>query len=232
MLKLLPLVPDGCVCFFPSYSYLEQVVSHWQSTRLWTRLSKTKPIFRETQTSGTEQVLSAYTNAVKTSSSSTRKGALLLAVIGGRLSEGINFSDDLGRCVMVVGLPYANPNTAEQRAKRGFIEERAVAAASASASTPATASTTKTSQAAAQAAKDFADNTCMRAVNQAIGRAVRHKNDWSAILLFDARYTQKRIQGRLPGWIKASMRGHVDEGRGFKEVEEGLKGFYAGKMNG
>lgn len=210
ILKLLPTIPHGCVAFFPSYSYLEQVVAQWQKIGLWTRMQKAKTIFKETQQTGTEDTLNAYTTAVKT----LPTGALLLAVIGGRLSEGINFSDELGRCIMVIGLPYANPNTAEQKAKIKYIEEKAVA--SGGASTAGTA-----------AARDFADNTCMRAVNQAIGRAVRHKNDWSAILLFDNRYTQKRIQDRLPGWIKASL-GQAAR-TSFTDVEAGLKRFYAGK---
>jgi chromosome transmission fidelity protein 1 len=45
----------------------------------------------------------------------------------------------------------------------------------------------------------------MRAVNQAIGRAIRHKGDWASILLFDARYAQQRVQTKLPGWIKESL---------------------------
>ena len=214
ILRLLPSIPHGCVAFFPSYSYLEQVVSHWQTTGIWTKMQKAKAIFKETQQTGTEEVLAAYTTAVHNSP----HGAFLLAVIGGRLSEGINFSDSLGRCVMVIGLPYANPNTAEQKAKIAYITEKAIATTGASAG--------------ATAARDYADNTCMRAVNQAIGRAVRHKNDWSAILLFDGRYTQKRIQERLPGWIKASLGVGGGGGGGFGEVERGLKGFYARRMAG
>ncbi|THW47080.1 DNA repair helicase [Aureobasidium pullulans] len=215
ILQLLPSIPNGCVAFFPSYSYMDQVITSWQKSSspsqpsLWTRMQKQKTMFKESQATGTEDVLTSYTSAVNT----TQKGAFLLAVLNGRLSEGINFSDQLGRCVMVIGLPYANPNTAEQKAKIAYIEEKAVAAG----------------LQAKEAARQFADNNCMRSVNQAIGRAVRHKGDWSAILLFDARYAQKRIQEKLPGWIRASLGDGVGTGKKFRDVEVGLKAFYARK---
>ena len=51
-------------------------------------------------------------------------------------------------------------------------------------------------------ARDFYENICMRAVNQCVGRAVRHALDYSSIILIDARYQNKPIQEKLSFWVQ------------------------------
>jgi hypothetical protein len=45
----------------------------------------------------------------------------------------------------------------------------------------------------------------MRAVNQSIGRAIRHRGDYACILLVDRRYGSPRIRGQLPAWIQRGL---------------------------
>ncbi|KAF2653464.1 ATP-dependent RNA helicase-like protein chl1 [Lophiostoma macrostomum CBS 122681] len=221
-------IPDGVVVFFPSYSYLDKCSAAWKRMRLeapvnspsyWDALLKIKPIFLETrsqrQTSdapttskeiAVNSVLDSYGAAIATGKG---RGALLFAVIGGSLSEGINFNDALGRGVIVVGLPFPNPHSAEWKAKTQYISMKASAQG----------------QDGKAAARDFYENTCMRAVNQCIGRAIRHRNDYAAILMLDRRYSAPRIQAKLPRWIRSSLA----NGAGVREVEKSLDEFFAGK---
>ena len=42
----------------------------------------------------------------------------------------------------------------------------------------------------------------MKAVNQSIGRAIRHKGDYASMVLVDHRYSRPSIKHQLPSWIK------------------------------
>lgn len=41
------------------------------------------------------------------------KGAILLAVCKGKVAEGIDFADEMARCVILVGIPY--PSLGDKR---------------------------------------------------------------------------------------------------------------------
>ncbi|CEJ56820.1 Putative DEAD_2 protein [Penicillium brasilianum] len=198
---LCQVIPDGVVAFFPSYDYLSQVVGVWQKpipngngSTILSLMSNKKKILYESRdsTTSTDTLLQEYTSAV-----STGQGALLLSVVGGKLSEGINFSDELGRGVLIIGLPFPNIRSAVWQAKIKYIEEKTHKQHS------GTEAEKKAS--AAAAGRDFYENACMRAVNQCIGRAIRHVNDYAAILMIDRRYETPRIQAKLPGWIRGSL---------------------------
>lgn len=42
-----------------------------------------------------------------------------------------------------------------------------------------------------------------RALNQAIGRCIRHRDDWGCIILLDARFAENRIIGNLSKWVRS-----------------------------
>lgn len=102
LVNLCNVIPGGLVCFFPSYDYQKLILDHWEKTGQLKRLAAKKKIFQEPKkASQVEQVLSEYSRCIKISSQSVGPltGALLFSVVGGKMSEGINFSDDLGRYV-------------------------------------------------------------------------------------------------------------------------------------
>jgi chromosome transmission fidelity protein 1 len=197
IISLAKIIPDGLVIFFPSYAYLAQVLTHWRSQNILTTLETVKKVLFETQSSptSTESLLQTYSSAildpptVSPSSTHCPNGAILLSVIGGKLSEGINFSDRLGRGVFIVGLPYPNIHTAEWKAKLAYIEAAATAKGASAAQ-------------GKSAAREFYENACLRAVNQSIGRAIRHRADFAIIGLLDRRFQSARIMSKLPGWIR------------------------------
>ncbi|CAO3611833.1 unnamed protein product [Cunninghamella echinulata] len=192
LINLCNIVPDGMVCFFSSFTYLETVYKRWnsgESGNILERISKKKKIFKEPRESNmVDSTLRDYTLHIDSNQLSTStNGAILLSVVNGKMSEGINFSDRLGRCVVMIGLPFPNRYSVELNEKIKYMNSQ------------------MDNQNEVNLGQEYYENLCMRGVNQSIGRAIRHKNDYATIILLDKRYSSQRIRKKLPGWIGDSM---------------------------
>jgi len=176
-------VPEGVVMFFSSYDYERRVYDAWMTAGTISKISKKKHVFREPRNSAdVEAVLNKYKETIESCSKSSQdtgvNGALLLAVVGGKISEGINFSNGMGRCVIMVGLPYPSPSDVELIETIKHIE---------SISSSFLAGDDKASsrkyddecelqpgydilRKCTRGGREYYENLCMKAVNQSIGK--------------------------------------------------------------
>ncbi|RVX75548.1 hypothetical protein B0A52_00901 [Exophiala mesophila] len=221
VLRVCQCVPDGVVVFFPSYNYLTEVIACWRkstiSESVMTSLERVTTVFQEMKGNSVDDLLCEYATAIDSG-----RGGLMLSVVGGKLSEGINFADRLGRAVIAVGLPFPNANGAEWKAKLAHVESLQYQQFKATKQM----SEHQMREKAKQASRNFYENACMRAVNQSIGRVIRHRNDYAAILMIDGRFATERIQRKLPGWIQSSLR--VKE-QHWAQIEKELASFFRQK---
>lgn len=145
-----------------------------------------------------------------------QKKCLLLAVCRGKLSEGIDFSDARARAVIVVGIPYAPFADPWVVLKRKYLDEKLKSSHgtnsyalpppnpySSGSQLPHFDELVKVQRAQVTSGlprtrlsgQEWYGQSALRAVNQAIGRIIRHKNDWGAVFLLDERFV-------LPSYIR------------------------------
>ncbi|KAG0091144.1 DEAD H (Asp-Glu-Ala-Asp His) box helicase 11 [Podila epicladia] len=249
LVNLLNLIPDGVVVFFVSYSYMTQIMTRWQqkpnnsadSSSIMDRIRARKTVFVEPKESkDADRILREYHDSIHVepehganpamASFAGRggsvgrpgpKGAVLFSVVGGKMSEGINFSDRLGRGVIMVGMPFPNKGSAELQERMRYMDQ--VQQLEQDHFPSGTTSTKRMT-----AGSEYYENLCMRAVNQSIGRAIRHRGDYAVIVLLDKRYDTPRIRKKLPGWIGSSIEVCEQFGPAVKHIA----GFFRAKRAG
>ncbi|CAH0713594.1 unnamed protein product, partial [Brenthis ino] len=121
-----------------------------------------------------------YTKAATTS------GALLLAVYRGKAAEGVDFRDRQARAVVLVGVPFPNIKDEAVRSKMEYNDNNALKMKLLSGS-------------------DWLYVQAFRALNQAVGRSVRHARDWGAVLLLDARYRRPNYTRHISEWARRRL---------------------------
>ena len=220
LVKLCQSVRHGLVVFLPSYKYEAILVDAWKrlpeyqqgkngtERSIWDQLQQATTVVREPkEASQVEATLALYSRAA----SRSPRGALLLSVVGGKLSEGINFADDLCRCVVVVGLPFADRSDPLLQEKLKLVA--------------ATGGTNETIP--SRAASDYYRSICLRSVNQSVGRAIRHAKDWATIILMDTRYpSDAAIAKGLPSWLTDSTPSWKKDSGDLEEVIARTEAFF------
>lgn len=102
------IVPYGVLCFVPSYLLMEKLYNRWRVTGLLKELNRIKVVLCEPRKGNElEKLMGKYYMAIKKASNAGKStsqlsGALFLAVYRGKISEGLDFSDNNARAVVAV----------------------------------------------------------------------------------------------------------------------------------
>ena len=130
-----------------------------------------------------------------------------MGVCRGRLSEGLDFKDRKGRCVIIVGIPYPNAFDPKIILKKQFLDEKVKLQGF-----EVRTDDGKTIQNIP--GNYWYSQLAYCAVNQAIGRVIRHVRDFGSILLFDKRYADRWNREKLSRWLQDCITSPstIDEG--------------------
>ncbi|CAO1391915.1 unnamed protein product [Diamesa serratosioi] len=206
ILALCRVIPHGLLVFFPSYPVMNKNMEAWQASGVWSDIVRIKPIFVEPRTK--EEFLTTIDGYYQQVNDLTGKGAIFMAVCRGKVSEGLDFTDNNGRAVIITGLPY--PPLLDPRVvlKKKYLD------------------TNRTKENGLLSGNDWYSLEATRAVNQAIGRVIRHKDDYGAILLCDSRFHGQQQKTSLSSWIQTHLRQTNVQDNNFGLVIRDLSQFF------
>lgn len=149
-------IKRNTVVFFPSYSLMDRFLDDGVSRRI------SRKVHLEERGMGQLELMDVVARFKRLE----EDGQVLFAVMGGRISEGIDFPEEELELAIVVGIPYPKP-TARQRALMHHYELRFRKGWEYAVKGPA-----------------------LRKMQQSIGRLIRTERDVGAALVLDRRITQ------------------------------------------
>ncbi|CAD5120524.1 DgyrCDS9089 [Dimorphilus gyrociliatus] len=219
ILKMCQEVPYGILVFFPSYSSLRNMKNLWEERGLLQEMANFKLVEMEASERGEfEESIQNYYDAIDEAKLSAKgsawpenqiTGAIFFAVVRGKVSEGIDFSDERARAVLTISIPYPNYQDIKVKLKQEHnnIYQQSKKLISGG---------------------DWYEFTAFRALNQALGRCIRHKNDWGIMLMVEMRITEvlQRKANRLPRWFRSQAQTHDR----FPEALDSIQHFVAERM--
>ncbi|XP_077996428.1 Fanconi anemia group J protein homolog [Glandiceps talaboti] len=190
-------IPHGVLCFLPSYNMMDKLCNRWKITGLWEQLEQRKMVITEPRRGDKadfDDLLKQFYEAIRETGDSDTEddvstGALFLAVCRGKVSEGLDFADNNARAVITVGIPFPNIKDTVVDLKKRYNNEHV-------------------SSRGLLSGNDWYEIQAYRALNQALGRCIRHRQDWGALILVDERFGKnptRYIKG-LSKWVRHQVK--------------------------
>nr|XP_007150664.1 hypothetical protein PHAVU_005G171300g [Phaseolus vulgaris]ESW22658.1 hypothetical protein PHAVU_005G171300g [Phaseolus vulgaris] len=108
-----------------------------------------------------------------------------------KVSEGLDFADHAGRAVVITGLPFATSTDPKVRLKREYLDKQ---------------SRPEGELFKVLTGDEWYNQQASRAVNQAVGRVIRHRYDYGAIILCDERFSHQQRLSQVSRWIQPHIK--------------------------
>lgn len=216
VLRVARLTPGGLLIFFPSYALLDRSMQRWKETKYWEQLNQIKPIYIETR--GSNEEFDRAVAQYRAKCAAGPQGAMFFAVFRGKLSEGIDFKDEYCRAVCIVGIPFPSffdLKVSLKKAHQDAVRKRAPPSLMGTDLLPLSGS-------------EWYNQQAYRAINQSLGRVIRHRFDYGAIILLDQRFTHSFTVCNLSKWMRGSVVNFDNVG----DAEAGLKEFFERQVLG
>ena len=199
ILKIWKFSPGGILCFFPSYSFMNNFKDLWNKTGILWKVQQVKEVYFEPSNARKcKSIIRKYYKAAY------QKGALLMAVWRGKISEGLDFSDDAARTVIQIGIPFPMLKDPKTMMKKRYLDK------------------INLKDSSSLTGKEWYNLQATRAFNQAIGRVIRHKEDYGNIILIDERFAQAQYNQQVSKWLRDSIEVH----HSFSQFEAASEQFF------
>ena len=163
----------GILVFFPSFYYLNKCWKIWDECGINKMIEIYKKLYLDS---------SRNKNIVTQMKDDIKKNYIFFSVFRGIASEGIDFSDDSARAVICIGIPFADISDNRVKLKMDYLNS------------------VKKDNPDFIGGNEWYEADAMTAVNQSLGRVIRHKNDFGIMLCVDERY--KRYENYFSFWIR------------------------------
>ena len=172
------LSKGGILVFFPSFNYLNNCYSKWVSSGLINKISKYKTVYYDNK-----HDIKLLNKIIL----DNKKNSILFSVVRSSISEGINFTDEMARIVICIGIPYANFWKDKIKLKMVYLDKYM--------------KLNKDKKSKLISGERWYKIDAIQAVNQSLGRVLRHKDDYGIMICIDSRFDNSNIRNLFSKWM-------------------------------